>query len=92
MGHYFLTHSISYKILRSVSAMVFISDGCSFYYAHIQSKHFDLLKAFDYIVIVVTSKKKSENNYVTSYVSNMFWATILYKYHVSAPLKEVYFL
>ena len=40
-------------------------------------RYFDLLKAFDYIDISV----KSEKTYFISYVRNMFWATILYKYH-----------
>ena len=49
-----------------------------------ESKDFDLLKAFGYI------KKESLNpmfffsdiTYSTSYVRNMFWATILYKYYI----------
>mgnify|MGYP007015465460 CR=1 FL=1 len=40
--------------------------------------HFDLLKALRYIERVKTKKKKT---YFTTYMRNMFWATILYKYH-----------
>ena len=43
--------------------------------------HFDLSKAFDYIERVVKSDFLLERTYFTSYVRNLFWATILYKYH-----------
>ena len=45
-------------------------------------RYFELLNAFDYIGRFVKSDFFfSEKTYVTPYVRNMFWATILYKYH-----------
>ena len=58
--------------------MVFRFDDCLFYYAHIWSE-FDLLKAFGYIERVNQSFFFGKT-YFTSYVRNMFWGTILYKY------------
>ena len=46
--------------------------------AHMEEiRNLDLLKAFGYIERVV----KSEKTYVTAYVRNKFWATILCKYN-----------
>ena len=63
--------------------MVFMLDGCSFHYSNIWSK--------SGISIcwkrLLTSKESSnpiyfsKKTYFTSYVRNMFWATILFKYH-----------
>ena len=44
-----------------------------------QTRYFDLVKAFNYIERVVKSIKNWKR--LTSYVRNMFWATILYKFH-----------
>ena len=52
--------------------MVFILDGCSFYYTHIWSKSGISIR-WRHLV--------SEKTYFTSYVRNVFWATILYKHH-----------
>ena len=50
----------------------------------------DLLKAFGYIERVIESEFFSEKTYFTSYVHNMFWATILYKYQ-STNIKTSHF-
>ena len=44
-----------------------------------------LLKAFGHIERVVKSDFFSETTYFTSYLRNIFWATILYKYYDIFP-------
>ena len=57
---------------------------------------FDLWKAFGYIDIVVKTDFFWETTYLTSYVHNMLWATILYMplthgaVSNSFPLKDLY--
>ena len=60
--------------------MMLLSDGSSEHGAHIW--YFDLLKAFGYNKKLVKSAL-----YFNSYVRNMFWAAIVYKYHASNPGK-----
>ena len=48
-------------------------------------RYLDLLKAFGYIERVVKSDFFSEKTYFISYVRNMFWATIQFKYHDNVP-------
>ena len=51
---------------------------------------FRFFEAFGYNERVVKSDFfLSENTYLTSYVHNMFWATILYKYHVKYILYDL---
>ena len=56
-------------------------------------RYFDLLKAFGYI------EKVSSNpiylvgkDFLTSYVRNMSWATILYKYHGKEREREFFYI
>ena len=62
--------------------MVFIFDGSSEHGAckWSKSKYFDLLKAYGYIYRVVKLEFLSQKTNFLSYVRNMFWATILYRY------------
>ena len=74
---------IQYGLNTTAGSMVFITDGCSFHYAHTWSKS-GISSCWRHLV---TSKESSnpkifsEKTYFTSYVRNMLWATILYKYH-----------
>ena len=69
------TTFVCLSLYMSVSCMVFVLDGWSLHYAHMRSesrfsicwRHF---RTFF-----------SEITCFTSYVHNMFWATILYAYH-----------
>ena len=66
-----------------LDGMVFITDDCSFYYAHIWSKS-DISICWRHLITIKSSSNLiffSEKTYFKSYVRNMFWATILYRHH-----------
>ena len=66
-----------------VKRMVFRLDGCSFHYEHIWSKSGISICWLHSITSEDTSNPIffSEKTYFTSYVRNMFWATILSENH-----------
>ena len=76
--------------------MIFIFYGCSLHYAQIWSKpevSTWCWRLFGYIEGLVKSDFFSEKTYFTSCLRNMFWATILYKYHDSdCLLKKTIFI
>ena len=66
--------------------MVLILDGSEESGAHIEiNEVFRFVEGIFYIEKVVKSDIL-EKTYFTSYALNMFWATILYKYHDSHSL------
>ena len=63
-------------------SMVSILEGCSFHYAHIWSKS-DISICWRHLATTRRQLRKifRKKSYFTSYVRNMFWANILYKYY-----------